>query len=70
MDLIQVILLMEEIPNNHRLDIQNTANNCIFAISTGAGFRVGLLVSGFNPSEQYARQIGNLPQVRMKINSI
>ena len=29
-----------------------------------------LLVGGFNPSEKYARQIGNLPQVGMNIKHI
>jgi len=28
------------------------------------------LVGGFNPSEKYARQIGSLPQVGMKIKKI
>jgi len=28
------------------------------------------LVAGFNPSEKYARQNGNLPQIGMKINNI
>jgi len=28
------------------------------------------LVGGFNPFEKYARQIGNLPQVGVKINNI
>ena len=28
------------------------------------------LVGGFNPFEKYARQIGNLPQIGMKIKNI
>ena len=28
------------------------------------------LVGGFNPSEEYARQNGNLPQIGVKINNI
>ena len=27
------------------------------------------LVGGFNPSEKYARQIGNLPQIEVKIKN-
>jgi len=29
-----------------------------------------LLVGGFNPAEKYARQIGNLPQLGVKIKNI
>ena len=29
----------------------------------------GHLVGGFNPSEKYARQIGNLPQIGVKIQT-
>ena len=29
-----------------------------------------ILVGGFNPSEKYARQIGNLPQIEVTIQNI
>ena len=29
-----------------------------------------LLVGGFNPSEKYARQNGNLPQIGVKIKNV
>ena len=29
-----------------------------------------VLVGGFNPSEKYARQIGNLPQIGVRIKHI
>ena len=32
--------------------------------------KVMKLVGGFNPSEKYARQIGHLPQIGVKIKNI
>ena len=32
--------------------------------------KLPVLVGGFNPFEKYARQIGNLPQIGVKINNI
>ena len=32
--------------------------------------RMFLLVGDFNPSKKYARQIGNLPQIEVKIKNI
>jgi len=38
-------------------------NSKVLYVPGGAGFLPSTLVGGFNPSEKYARQNGNLPQV-------
>ena len=42
------ILLMEEISNKQRLDVQNLANDGIFTISTGVGFLSINLIYGID----------------------
>ena len=51
--------------NHHSCGGVSEAQTCAMLLAKGGG-QQHHLVGGFNPSEKYARQIGNLPQIGLK----
>ena len=43
---------------------------CSVSVCHGRSWSISVLVGGFNPSEKYDRQIGNLPQIGMKVKNL